>query len=220
MKLSHPGLLTFACAAISSLSILVSTASAGKGDSIVLDGDRVQVVHSASCDADTTSLNLTFSDFGEDSECDSGNDAIATGVEVALLGESCADYYQQCYCDDYCPDISTFPFNYYVNPFNSHTVAATTYGTFFGLNPVEEGPGTVSANIVALPTSSCACGQWNLNIEAGGLDLSSITSNPISLWLNDADGDGPVCFDISNAIIGAAIPVAPARHGVRREVRR
>jgi hypothetical protein len=99
-------------------------------------------------------------------------------------------------------------------------VGATTYGTFFGLNPVGEGPGTVSANIVLQPTESCACGQWNLNIEAMGLDLSSITSNPISLWLNDADDDGPVCIDIANAIIGAAIKPAPTRPGVHRKVRR
>jgi hypothetical protein len=94
-----------------------------------------------------------------------------------------------------------------------------TYGTFSGLNPVGVGPGTVSARIVLLSTPPNGCGTWNLNVEATGLDLSSITSNPMSIWLNDEDDSGPFCFDINDAIIGSAIPKKPVA-GVRRGVHR
>jgi hypothetical protein len=63
------------------------------------------------------------------------------------------------------------------------------------------------------------CGTWDLNVEATGLNLSSITSNPMSLWLNDADDSGPFCFNINNAIIGGPINSRPApdiRRGARR----
>ena len=60
--------------------------------------------------------------------------------------------------------------------------------------------------------------SWTLNLEATGLDLYRIQSNPVSLWLNDAADSGPFCFDIYNAVIGN--PIAPPAPVVRKGVRR
>ena len=110
------------------------------------------------------------------------------------------------------------PFDYFIGPFVSHVVNHVEYGTFFGLNPVDVGPGTVSARIVKLSTPPYGCGTWNLNVEATGLNLYSIKSNPMSIWLNDADESGPFCFDIDNAIIGGPTitPHPVVRRGARR----
>ena len=98
-----------------------------------------------------------------------------------------------------------FPFDYDFEPFVVHIVNHSTYGAFFGLNPVNVGPGTVSARILQLPAPANSCGAWTLNVEATGLNLSSITSNPMSIWLNDEDNSGPFCFNINDAIIGSQI---------------
>jgi hypothetical protein len=80
-------------------------------------GDRIggnhsrPVVHSGD-DSDATNLNFSFTNYGNGyGGCDYGeDDAIASGVEVALLGKSCGAYYYDCYYYDYCPPTSSFPF--------------------------------------------------------------------------------------------------------------
>jgi hypothetical protein len=221
MKSSIRGLLIGAlgAAALSLSPLAVSPALAEESGEITLGQARVQVVHEGG-DSDTAVLNFTFTNLGNGSgRCDYGEqDAIASGVEVALLGKSCESYFYECYRYDYCPPTSSFPFDYIVDPFVAHTVNQQSYGTFFGQYPVDEGPGTVSARIVALPKPEGACGTWTLNLEATGLDLYKIQSNPVSLWLNDAADDGPFCFDIDNAVIGhpIAAPVPIVRKGIRR----
>jgi hypothetical protein len=222
MKLSVRGILIASLGAVAlSLSPLaISAAQAITTQEIVLNGDRVQIVHSGGDNTDYTNFNITFTNYGE-GDCDGGaDDAIASGIEVALAPGSCyevCDPGAACVVSTAAPVI-TFPFDYYIAPFVAHTVNHQTYGTFFGLNPVDVGPGTVSARIVLLSKPPNGCGTWNLNVEATGLNLSSITSNPMSMWLNDSDGSGPFCFDIDNAIIGNPIqrPTPAVRRGVRR----
>ncbi|MFZ2063054.1 MAG: hypothetical protein WAU82_18755 [Candidatus Binatus sp.] len=221
MKFSLRGLLIGSLgAAVLGLSPqAVSQAQAVTLQEIVLNADRVQIVHNGGGTSDSTNFNITFTNFGE-GDCDGGeDDAIASGVEVALSPETCDICAGRAPCEVTSPPIvSEFPFDYVINPFVSHTVGHQTYGTFSGLNPIGVGPGTVTARIVLLSVPPNGCGTWNLNVEATGLDLSSITSNPMSIWLNDADDSGPFCFDINNAIIGDPIPkpVPVVRRGVRR----
>jgi hypothetical protein len=181
MKLSLRGFLIGSVGtATLMLSPLAISALHADEQAIDLVSERVQIVHTGGDDTDYTNFNITFTDFG-DGDCDSGNDAIATGIDVALSPLSCEDI-----CDDQADSVTAglidfFPFEYFVTPFVAHTVRHENYGTFFGLNPSNEGPGTVSGRIVALPTPAGACGSWTLNLEATGLDLSSITANPMSL---------------------------------------
>jgi len=219
MKLSMRGLLIGALgAAALSLSGLAVAHAQPAPPEIMLNSERVQIVHNGGGTSDYTNLNINFTNFGEDG-CEGGmDDAIASGIEVALLGESCESF--RCDANTDCADFITmlFPFDYFINPFVAHTVNHHTYGTFFGMNPVDVGPGTVSARINMMSLPPWGCGTWDLNLEATGLDLSSIQSNPISLWLNDSDMSGPFCFDITNAIIGDKINPMPkkGRRGARR----
>jgi hypothetical protein len=221
MKSSIRGLLMGAlgAAALGLSPLAASPARAIESGEITLGQERVQVVHSGD-DSDTANLNFSFTNYGNGyGGCDYGGyDAIASGVEVSLLGKSCGDYFYECYYYDYCPPTSSFPFDYIIYPFVAHTINTQSYGTFFGQYPVDDGPGTVSARIVSTPKPSDACGTWTLNLEATGLDLYKIQSNPISLWLNDAADSGPFCFDIYNAVIGN--PIAPPTPVVRKGVRR
>jgi len=203
--------------ALSLSPLLVSPAHAILTQEIVLTAHRVQVVHSGGSN-DFTNFNITFTNFGE-GDCDGGeDDAIASGIEVALSPYSCPVLcaVQGAVCE--VAPVVPFPFDYDIDPFVPHTVNHSTYGTFFGLNPVGIGPGTVSARIVLLSKPVYGCGTWNMNVEATGLNLSSITSNPMSIWLNDEDDSGPFCFNINDAIIGGPIPKPGP--GVRRGVHR
>jgi hypothetical protein len=221
MEFSLRGLLigSLGAAALSLAPLAMSSAQAIPLQEIILNADRIQIVHNGGGTSDSTNFNITFTTFGE-GDCDGGeDDAIASGIQVMLSPGSC----NICAVDASCiyasaPITSLFPFDYVIDPFVAHTVNHQTYGTFFGLNPLGVGPGTVSARIVLLSTPPNGCGTWNLNVEATGLDLSSITSNPMSIWLNDADGSGPFCFDINNAIIGNPLPKTgpKVRRGVRR----
>ena len=204
--------------AFSLLPLAVSAAHAQGLPEIELDHEKVQIVHGTVAGTDSANLNITFTSFGEEGGCDGGDDdAIASGIEVALAPGSCVPV---CLSGGVCIGQLTSPespFDYIIDPFVAHTVNGVSYGTFFGLNPVGTGPGTVSARIVLLSVPEGGCGTWALNVEATGLDLSSITSNPISLFLNDSDGSGPFCFDIDDAIIGAKITPAPkVRRGSHR----
>jgi hypothetical protein len=220
MKLSLRGILTVSLGAVAlSLPLLAISAAHADEQEIDLNSDRVQIVHSGGSNRDSTNFNITFTNYGE-GDCDGGeDDAIASGIEVALTPGSCFVVCDAaggaCVASKSAPVIAP-PFDYYIAPFVAHTVNHETYGTFFGQNPVDVGPGTVSARIVLLSVPPNGCGTWNLNVEATGLNLSSITSNPMSLWLNDSDLSGPFCFDIDNAIIGNPIPRPGVRRGVRR----
>jgi len=215
MKFSLRGFLIGSLGAVA-LSLAPQAVSAQSIDfgEIELDAHRVQIVHNGGGTSDSTNFNITFTNNVEG--CDDGDDdAIATGIEVALSPLSCPNF---CVAGAACagaPITTVFPFDYVIDPFVAHTIGGTTYGTFFGLNPVGVGPGAVSARIVLLSRPLYSCGTWNLNVEATGLDLSSITSNPMSIWLNDADDSGPFCFDINDAIIGNPIP-RKVRRGTHR----
>jgi hypothetical protein len=219
MKLSLRGLLISALgAAALTLSPLALSAVHADEQEIDLINDRVQVVHTGGDQTDFTNFNITFTNFGE-GDCDGGqDDALASGIDVALAPGPCESL-----CDGNAAcvvsaPIVLFPFEYFIGPFVPHTVGKQTWGTFFAQNPPDLGPGTVSARISLLSKPIGGCGTWNLNVEATGLDLSSITSNPISLFLNDADESGPFCFTINNAIIGnPPIPLTPiVRRGTHR----
>lgn len=204
MKFSLRGLLIGSLGAVAlSLAPHAVSAQVDLGE-IVLDAHRIQIVHGTP-NGDATNFNITFTNNVEG--CDDGDDdAIVSGIEVAFSPLSCPSF---CEIGAACvgaPITLLFPFDYVIDPFVPHTVGGQTYGTFFGLNPVGVGPGTVSARIGLLSRAPDTCGSWNLNVEATGLDLSSITKNPMSIWLNDEDDSGPFCFDINDAIIGNPIP--------------
>ena len=155
MKSSIRGLLmgVLGAAALSLSPLAVSPARADMiAGEITLGQERVQVIHTGD-DSDATNLNFSFTNSGNGyGGCDYGeDDAIASGVEVALLGKSCGAYFYECYYYDYCPPTSSFPFDYVIDPFVAHTINTQSYGTFFGQYPVDEGPGTVSARIVSTP---------------------------------------------------------------------
>ncbi len=221
MKFSLQGLIIGSLGAVA-LCLLPRAASAqpAPNGEITLGPERVQIVHVGG-NADFTNFNITFTNNGDypDYDCDDGkDDPIASGVEVALAQQSCpCDLPGTCV---YTPLLPIFPFDYDIEPFVSHTVNGSNYGTFFGLN----GPETVSARIVRIltPPVGEGCGAWTMNVEATGLDLSSITQNPMSIWIGDEDHSGPFeglfCFDIDNAIIGAPIPPKPTplHHRKRR----
>ena len=86
-------------------------------------------------------------------------------------------------------------------------------------------PETVSARMVALHPPAGTCGEWTLNLEVAGLNTSAIGlggGNPFSLVLEDEQGEGANCFNITNAIVGNQIivPGHSTRRGVRRQTRR
>jgi|ERR1700678_800425 hypothetical protein len=236
MKLSLRGIVIGAlgAAALCLSPLSVSPAGAITVGGITLNADRVQIIHGGGYDDDSTNFNITFTNFGEYGDCGTYRDAIASGVCVALSQYTCpyecATDSASCLAEapasieEGCGEIAvgvfpTYPFEYFIAPFVDHVVNHEEYGTFFGLNPVDVGPGTVSARIVLLSTPPDSCGMWELNVEATGLDLAPITHNPMSIWLNDAADDGPFCFDIDNAIIGGPIsskPTPVVRRGVRK----
>jgi hypothetical protein len=223
MQLSLRAILIggFGAAALFLSPLAVSPTGAIPAEGIALNADRVQIIHNGGYNEDSTNFNITFTNYGE-AGCDEGNDAIASGIDVALSQERCP--YKICLADSApdspaCTDtIIDYPFDYFIAPFVDHVVNHESYGTFYGLNPTNVGPGTVSARIVLLSTPPDGCGTWELNVEATGLDLYSIRYNPMSIWLNDADDSGPFCFNIDNAIIGGPIssPAPVVRRGVRR----
>ena len=138
---------------------------------------------------------------GCDGEAD---DLLERGVTVGVYGGTCAAFSTLCGTSG-CP---LLPFDFDVNPYVEHDIGSSSYGTFFRLN----GGGAVASKIGTLGTPPGTCGTWSINLQATGLNLSSISSNSVALFLNDSDGDGG-CFDVS-AQIGSGI-VKP-HHGVRR----
>ncbi len=187
--------------------------------------ERVQIARSSTPNSDKVNMAFNFI-YNGDPDCDistgGDEDALNSGVGVALLGGTCAN-------------LSASGLVLYLDPFQVRTVNHQQYGTLFQSFGME----TVSARMVALPTPSGACGAWTLNLEVNGLNTSGMglggggpfalvvtdlhgdelaTGVDLALTLADILGDAAGCFDITNAIVGNQIPTPS--HSVRRGVRR
>jgi hypothetical protein len=172
-------------------------------DEIQLNSSTVQFVHNTTANTDVLNMSLNVTDLGELGGCEGGDDDfIATGFSVTLFKGQCSQ-------------ITGFVFSYTIPGYVAHHIGSATYGTYFALKP----PGTVSSKIVALATPANTCGTWSINLQATGLNLSSITDpQHVALFINDSDLDGDgdsgaACFDVT-AQIGNGI-VKP-HHGVRK----
>jgi len=164
---------------------------------IHLNSSNVQVVHNTAASADVLNMSLNVTSDGELGGCEGeDDDLLESGVTVGVYGGSCLQFFFTCISVG-CP---TLPFDFTVNPYVEHEIGSSSYGTFFGLN----GSGTVSSKIVSLATPPNTCGTWSINLQATKLDLSSITSPGVVLFLNDSDDSGPFCYDV-NAQIGNGI---------------
>ena len=180
----------------------VGAYESGFANDLILNTSTVQVVHNSGTNADV--LNMALNVTSNEAGCDGGaDDLLESGVSVGVYGGTCAAFSTLCSTIG-CP---LLPFDFNVNPYVEHDIGSFSYGTFFKLN----GGGAVSSKIVALATPPGTCGRWSINLQATGLNLSSITSNSVALFLDDSDGDGR-CFTV-NAQVGNGI-VKP-HHGVR-----
>jgi hypothetical protein len=184
--------------------------------------EKLQIARSSAANSDKVNTGFTFI-YNGDPDCDSDEDALNSGVGVALFEGTCAS-------------LPASGLVLLLDPFQVHTVNHQQYGTLFQ----SFGPETVSARMVALPTPAGACGAWTLNLEVAGLDTPGLGlggNGPFALVITDvygdveevgvasqaltlADilGDAAGCFDITNAIVGDQIPTPG--HSVRRGVRR
>jgi hypothetical protein len=178
---------------------------------VQLNASNVQVVQNPG-QTDVLNMSLIVTDRGDgpiEDLCDGEkDDLLETGVHVGVYVGTCANFFSLCFGIAGCP---TLPFSYFVNPYVEHDIGSTSYGTFFGLN----GPGTVASKIVALATPPGACGRWRINLQATGLDLSSITSSPMALLLNDSDNIFPICDDVAVKIGNGIVKSAQGAHSVR-----
>jgi hypothetical protein len=103
---------------------------------------------------------------------------------------------------------------FFLDSWAVQTVNHQTYGTLSSIEP----PETLSARMVALPTPVApACGEWTINLEFAGVDLTPFGDGPFALIVTNPDGDTG-CFDVTNAIVGNQIdpPTRTVRRGVRR----
>jgi hypothetical protein len=193
-----------------------TTSSAIVLGEVVLNSEKVQVVHGTTPNSDTTTMTLDITNLG-DPACDADDDLITGGLEeIALSNCSCAEFL----CADkgacinpgifqlYC----TLPFDDNIpnGGFVSHTINHHQYGTFFSsTEPEGIGSTTLSAKATKLTTPPMTCGRWTLNLTATKLNLSAITesseAHPIALFINDGDDSGPFCFPISDAVVGPVI---------------
>jgi hypothetical protein len=174
---------------------------AGAVAPIVLNSHAVQIARSMTANSDKVNLALNFTANPDgDDDCDPDDDALHSGVLVALFAGSCANL------------STTTELDIFLSPFVVHTIGTSSYGTFFQSTP----PKTVSAKIVTQTTPAGACGRWTLNVAVSGIDSSNLGNGPFALGISDlADGLG--CFDITDARVGTQI-TKPA-HGVRQSRR-
>ena len=176
-----------------------------------LNASTIQVVQNPG-QTDVLNMSLTVTNRGDGpigDLCDAEKeDLLESGVHVGLYVGSCFLFFETCF-NVSCPPLT---FSYFVNPYVEHDIGTTSYGTFFATN----GPGTVASKIVALATPLNTCGKWTINLQATGLDLSSITSSPIGLVVNDSDNHFPICNDVTvqigNGIVKPSRGVHHARH--------
>ncbi len=163
------------------------------------NSERLQIVHSSNPSGNQLNTAFTFIENGFPT-CDAANDAF-NGLTMDLISGSCADL------GGPILEIST-------GPFTVRTVNHQSYGTVFFAEP----PVTLSIRMVELPLPAApACGEWTINLELAGLDLTPLGNGPFALILRNSDNDQG-CFDITNAIVGNQIPTPG--HSVRRGVRR
>jgi len=197
----------FTSALLGFLPYLISPAHAQQ--EIHLNSSNVQVVHNTPGNTDVLNMSLNVENDGEGGldPCDGeDDDLLETGVHVSVSRFTCTQFAS--ICIGICP---TFDFDAQVN-YIEHDIGSSSYGTSFGPNA----SGNVSSKIVALATPPGTCGTWSINLQATGQNLSGITGSPVSLWLNDSDGDGDgiggaQCFDV-NANVGNGI--TKPHHGV------
>jgi len=178
-------------------------------DEIILNSSNVQVVHNTPANSDVLNLSLDVTNIGDTAgSCDgdgTSDDLLEDGVHIAVYQGSCVQYLTICATGPpfNCP---SRPFDFFVNPYVEHDVGSSSYGTFFGPN----GGGSVSSKIVALTTPPNTCGRWSINLQATGLNLSSITGPPIALFVNESDAFSGIgdaannCFNV-NANVGNGI---------------
>jgi hypothetical protein len=203
MKASVQAILLGAFGAAALTLSCYATSSAKFLDEIQLNSEKVQVVHGATPNSDTTTMTLDITNNGDPlCDADGDDDLIRGGLEIALSGCACEDFTWIC----------TVPFYDSIpnGGFVSHTINHHQYGTFFSsTEPGGAGSTTLSAKATTLSTPKWTCGRWTLNLTATKLDLSSITQSsaldPIALILNDGDDSGPICFDIRDAVVGPVI---------------
>jgi len=172
-----------------------------------LNSERVQIARSGSPNSDQVNIGITFTSNG-DPDCDIDEDALNAGIRLTLSGGTCSS-------------VPATGLALSLNPFVVKTVNHQSYGTLFQ----NFGSETVSARLVALRTPIGTCGQWTLNLEVAGLNTAALGlggTNPFSLVLEDEQGEGANCFNITNAIVGNQIivPGHTTRRGVRRQTRR
>ena len=190
----------FASALLGFLPYLTSPAHAQQ--EIHLNSSTVQVVHNAP-NTDVLNMSLKVENDGDGGldPCESeADDLLETGVHLSVSHFTCTDYFVICGAIA-CP---TFDFDAQVN-YTEHDIGSASYGTSFGANAA----GFVSSKIVALATPPGTCGTWSINLQATGQNLSGIAGPPVSLFVNDSDGDGDgidaaQCFTV-NASVGNGI---------------
>ena len=166
---------------------------------IEASGERVQIVHASNPGGNQLNTAFTFIENGSPT-CDAADDAF-NGFTVTLSSGTCAD-------------LGNNALSLGLDAFAVHTVNKESYGTFY----FADAPFTVSARMVELPPPvSPACGEFTVNLEVTGFDLTFLGNGPFALIVSNSDGDQG-CLDITNAIVGNQI-VTPG-HGVRRVRRR
>jgi hypothetical protein len=190
--------------ALAILSLFSTTPAHAISSEITLNSSNVQVVHNPNPSTDVLNMSLNVQSKGESGSCEGeADDLLETGVDIAVYGGSCIQYFFSCISIG-CPNQ---PFDYDVTPYVEHEIGSASYGTYFAVN----GLGSVSSKIVALATPPNTCGTWSINLQATGLDLSSITGPSMALYVGDFDGSGSFCFNV-NVNVGTGI--AKPHHGV------
>jgi len=199
----------FASALLGLLPYAIAPANAQ--NEINLNSSTVQVVHNVAANTDVLNMSLNVTSDGDFGDCEGGaDDLLETGVRVSVSSFSCLDFAIFCGIIA-CP---TLDFDAQVN-YVEHDIGSLRYGTSFGPNA----GGSVSSKIVAAASTPInTCGTWAINLQGTGQNLSGITGTPVSLFINDSDGDadggsGAACFDVA-AIVGNGI-VKP-HHGVHK----
>jgi hypothetical protein len=166
---------------------------------ISASGERLQIVHSSTPSGNLLNTSFTFTELGFPA-CDAGDDPF-NGIDVAIEPGSCAAS---------GPDAIGF----FLNSWAVQTVNHQIYGTLSSIDP----PENLTVRMVELPTPAApACGEWTINLEFTGVDLTPLGDGPFALILRNPDGDAG-CFDITNAIVGNQIvpPTRTVRRGVRK----
>jgi hypothetical protein len=166
---------------------------------ISASGERLQIVHSSTPSGNLLNTSFTFTELGFPA-CDAGDDPF-NGIDVAIEPGSCAAS---------GPDAIGF----FLNSWAVQNVNHQIYGTLSSIDP----PENLTVRMVELPTPAApACGEWTINLEFTGVDLTPLGDGPFALILRNPDGDAG-CFDITNAIVGNQIdpPTRTVRRGVRK----